>query len=180
MKNTAPSLTALRPLSLALGRAFASLLLLAVLWLAFTPTASAAGPAFRRVTSIAELIATTDATPTQLRLDGVAGSAHRLGLGNNETWGVTITVTGRTSTAGADVYNTVILGTITKGTTAGSTAIVGTNVVLATQNTAGAAAWAVTFTADTTNGAGAITVTGAAATSINWHADVRVNKVTKS
>lgn len=54
MKKTVPSLTA-RPLSLALGRAFASLL--AVLWLAFTPPAQAAGPAFRRVSSIAELIA---------------------------------------------------------------------------------------------------------------------------
>jgi hypothetical protein len=125
-------------------------------------------------------LATTDATASELRLDGTLASANRLALGNNETWGFTITVTGRTSTAGANVYNTVIQGCITKGTTAGSTAIVGTNVVLGTQNTAGAAAWVVTATADTTNGALAITVTGAAATNINWHADVRVNKVTKS
>lgn len=58
MKNTAPTSSShLGRAVSACGRALGCLLLLALLLLAFAPPAQAAGPAFRRVTSIAELIA---------------------------------------------------------------------------------------------------------------------------
>ena len=121
---------------------------------------------------------TTDATPTNLSLDGAAptgstitSSTHFILL-NNQAVFADIRVVAR-STSGTDhaAYMRRVL--IKRDANAASTAIIGT-VLLPTADieSAGAAAWDVGVTADTTNGGMLITVTGAAATTINWTAEV--------
>jgi hypothetical protein len=121
---------------------------------------------------------TTDATPTNLSLDGAAPtgstittSTHFILL-NNQAVFADIRVVAR-STSGTDhaAYMRRVL--IKRDANAASTAIIGT-VLLPTADieSAGATAWAVDVTADTTNGGMLITVTGAASTTINWTAEV--------
>jgi hypothetical protein len=121
---------------------------------------------------------TTDATPANLSFDGAAptgstitSSTHFILL-NNQAVFADIRVVAR-STSGTDhaAYMRRVL--IKRDANAASTAIIGT-VLLPTADieSAGAAAWDVGVTADTTNGGMLITVTGAAATTINWTAEV--------
>ena len=121
---------------------------------------------------------TTDATPTNLSLDGAAptgstitSSTHFILL-NNQAVFADIRVVAR-SASGTDhaAYMRRVL--IKRDANAASTAIIGTVLSpTADIESAGATAWDVGVTADTTNGGMLITVTGAAATTINWTAEV--------
>jgi hypothetical protein len=121
---------------------------------------------------------TTDATPLQLSINGsaptgstITTSTHFILL-NNQAVFADIRVVAR-STSGTDhaAYMRRVL--IKRDANAASTAIIGTVLSpTADIESAGAAAWDVGVTADTTNGGMLITVTGAAATTINWTAEV--------
>lgn len=116
---------------------------------------------------------TTDATPTELRLGSTLG--FRLLLSNDSLYAFHILVAGRGTGSDTQRGAYEIKGAISV-TAAGSAAIVGTPTytVLAEDD----AAWDCAVVADTTNKALQINVTGAAATTINWVADVRLLKVT--
>jgi hypothetical protein len=122
---------------------------------------------------------TTDATPANLSLDGAAPtgasittSTHFVLL-NNQAVFADIRVVAR-STNGTDnaAYMRRVL--IKRDGTIASTAIIG-SVLSPTADieSAGATAWDVSITAENSSvGALLITVTGAAATTINWTAEV--------
>lgn len=116
--------------------------------------------------------ATTDATPTELRLDG---GSTRLVLADNSCYRFTIEVAGLKSDGSAGC-GFEVRGTIRRGSGAASVALVGTNVSESWIDTALSGA-AFAATADTTNGALSMTVTGVAATSIRWNATIRLTKV---
>lgn len=123
-------------------------------------------------------MATTDATPTQLTLDGAAPSAQgRLTLAAGQTIGFTGLLEASTSAAGVTA-GWEIKGRIKRPSTAGTTALVGTPTVTSLGADSGASAWAVAVTADTTNGCLVITVTGAAATTIRWSLGLRAQELT--
>ncbi len=112
-------------------------------------------------------VQTTDATPTNMTIDGDAASGFtRLVLANNHqiTFSAQIVAGGTASTNAAGI---TIEGVIKKGTTAATTSLVGTPTKV-TYKDAGFAAVDVNVLADTTNGALLIQVTGIAATTINW------------
>jgi hypothetical protein len=121
---------------------------------------------------------TTDATPTNLSLDGAApsgstitSSTHFILLNNQAVFADIRVVARSTSGTNHAAYMRRVL--IKRDANAASTAIIGT-VLLPTADieSAGATAWDVAITADTTNGGMLITVTGAASTTINWTAEV--------
>ncbi len=116
---------------------------------------------------------TTDATPTELRLGSALGT--RLLLSNDSLYAFHILVAGRGTGSDTQRGAYEIKGAISV-TAAGTAAIVGTPTytVLAEDD----AAWDCTVAADTTNKALQVNVTGAAATTINWVADVRLLQVT--
>ena len=122
--------------------------------------------------------ATTDATPTVLKVDGGAvGSTNQVILPNNSAYLFKATVIA-TVTGGGDTSGWKLEGVIKRGSGVGTAAIVGlVSTTLLGQN-AGAATWAVTATADTTNGGLAITVTGQASTTIRWVCKVDTTEVT--
>lgn len=120
--------------------------------------------------------ATTDATTTELSLDGGSpGAATRIVLPNNHAYSFRGRIVGRSSTGDVAVWN--IDGLIKRGANAAATALVGTPTATMTFNDGGASAWTITITADTTNGALKIEVTGAAATTIHWLADIETVEV---
>lgn len=108
-------------------------------------------------------IATTDATPTDLTLDG---GTSRLTISLKQAVAFSGLLVAETANA-ADSSGWSVSGMITRGAS-GAPAIVGTPTVTRIANTTGAAAWSVAITADTTNNALKVTATGAAATSIHW------------
>ena len=118
---------------------------------------------------------TTDATVTELFLDGT-GASQRLILPNNSLFTFDILVSARRTdaTGGGAAYRFV--GVIKKDTTAGSTTFVGTpsKTVIGETNTA----WDANVTADTTNGSLRVNVTGEATKTIRWVASVRTSEVT--
>jgi len=116
--------------------------------------------------------ATTDATATELFLDG---SSARATIPNNTCWHADIRIVGRQST-GANHATYHRKCTIYKNTTAGSTTLVGTVQTIGTDEESDAN-WAVAVTADTTNGSLKIEVTGVAATNIRWVAELSVVEV---
>jgi len=120
--------------------------------------------------------ATTDATPTELSLDGNApASTTRIVLPNNHAYAFRGRLIARSSTGDVAVWN--IDGVIKRGANAAATALVGTPTATMTFNDAGASAWVVTLTADTTNGSFKIEVTGAASTTIHWLAELETVEV---
>jgi hypothetical protein len=122
---------------------------------------------------------TTDATPANLSLDGAAPtgstittSTHFILL-NNQTCFIEVGIVARSS-SGTDVAGFRRNVVVSRNANAASTTITGLQVVGVDIKSAGATPWDVTLSADTTNGGLLVTVTGAAATNINWTADVRV------
>ena len=120
---------------------------------------------------------TTDATPTNLSFDGAAptgstitSSTHFILL-NNQTVSVGIRIVAR-STSGTDNAKFLRDVLISRDANAASTVVEGSQTIGTDIKTAGASGWDVAITADTTNGGMLITVTGAAATTINWTAEV--------
>lgn len=114
--------------------------------------------------------ATTDATATELSMDGVAPiPTTRIVLENNSTYSFRGQVVARS--LGGDTKAWRFEGTIERGANASATAIVGT-VASTGDSEAGAATWVLTIDADTTNGALRIQGTGEAATNIRWLATV--------
>ncbi len=123
---------------------------------------------------------TTDATPLDLTIngsaaaaDGVITSSNRLILLNNQTCMVEVQVVAR-SAAGADVAGFRRNAVISRNANAASTAITGLQTIGTDIKTAGATAWDVTLAAETTHGSLRVIATGAAATNINWFAEVRI------
>lgn len=125
---------------------------------------------------------TTDATQSELTLDGATPtgatitSANRLLLLPNQTIMVDAMVFAR-STSGTDsaCYQRRCL--ITRDN-ANNTVLVGSVQTLGTDIESNAA-WDVTLAADNTNESVQILVTGAAGTTINWGAEVRLREVTR-
>jgi hypothetical protein len=112
-------------------------------------------------------VQTTNATPTNMTIDGDAASGFtRLVIANNQqiTFRAQIVAGGTGSTDAAGI---TIEGVIKKGTTAGTTALVGTPTKTSYKD-AGFTSVDANVVADTTNGALSIQVTGLAASTINW------------
>ena len=121
---------------------------------------------------------TTDATPANLSLDGAAPtgasittSTHFILL-NNQTVSVGIRIVAR-STSGTDNAKFLRDVLISRDANAASTVVEGSQTIGTDIKTAGASGWDVSITAENSSvGALLITVTGAAATTINWTAEV--------
>lgn len=110
---------------------------------------------------------TTDATLTELTLDGSTGSTtNRVILPNDSTYIFSIFVVARRTDVDNESAGYQFTGVIDRNTNAASTAIVGT--VTKTVIAEDTAAWDVTVDADTTNGSLRIQVTGEAAKTIRW------------
>jgi len=118
---------------------------------------------------------TTNATQTELFLDGVTGT-QRLVMPNNSAMTFSILVTGRRTDAVGGGAGYRIDGVARKDATAASATIIGAVVksVLGETN----AAWDVTVDADTTNGSLRVRVTGEAAKTIRWVAVATTAEVT--
>lgn len=118
---------------------------------------------------------TTDATGTELYLDGTSAT-QRLTLPNNSAITFDIYVVARRTDATGGTAGYRFNGIIKRDATAATTAIVGSvsKTVIAETNVS----WDATCTADTTNGSIKITVTGEAAKTIRWVAQVQTTEVT--
>jgi hypothetical protein len=120
---------------------------------------------------------TTDATSTELFLDGTGGT-RRMVLINTSSWNFEVRLVAR-ETTGANVGWTssyVVQGAIHREGGAASTALVAGTLSTTLADDSGGV-WTVTVSADTTNGALIIQVTGQAATTIRWVAFVRTVEV---
>jgi len=117
---------------------------------------------------------TTNATPTQLFLDGASA---QLVLQNNTTVRFRMQVVGRrTGTAGSS-FVADYQGAITRDGSAATTALLG-DITQDVETLPSNLNWTVAITADTTNGALKIQVTGDAATNILWGATVETIEIT--
>ncbi len=128
---------------------------------------------------------TTDATQTELTLDGgtptgtAITTSDRIILLNNQTIMADVYVVARSASGTNDAgYHRRCL--ITRDANAASTAITGLQPIGTDMETAGASSWDVTLAADTTNGSLQVLVTGAAATNINWVAEVNLREVIRA
>lgn len=120
-------------------------------------------------------IQTTDATTTELSIDGSSPAAStRIILPNNSTYNFTGKVVARTAAGVSKVFN--FRGGIKRGANAAATALVGM-VTITDAFDAAAMGWALSIDADTTNGALRFQVTGAAATTIRWLATVETAEI---
>ena len=125
---------------------------------------------------ISDLVArctTTGATPQVLDLNG--GTANKIVLPNNTTWGFVATVTARRADADNENAFYELKGAIKRDANEASTAIVG--VVTKTVVAEDTAAWDIAATADTTNGALAITCTGEAGKTVRWVGRIALTEV---
>ena len=130
-------------------------------------TVAGNGPLHRRLYAT-----TTDATPTELFRDG-AGGTLRVQIPAGVSAGFLARVVGRRTDGGAlEVGHYTLEGTISNY--AGVVALDGP--VTSSPVWEDAPAWAAEATADNTNDALAITVTGAAGATINWQADVYLQR----
>ena len=110
---------------------------------------------------------TTNATPTELTLDGNTPSAeNRLVLPADTLYGMDLTVVGRSGTGDCAMWRLSVAIKNTNGTSA----LVGSVVPVAQQADAGASGWSVSVSADDTYDSVKIDVTGAASTVIAWKA----------
>lgn len=118
---------------------------------------------------------TIDATPTELFVDGTAGSV-RLVLLDNSTWTFKVTVTAHRTDLDNGRAGYTAAGVIYRGSGAATTAIQGSvnKVVLAESNPA----WDINITADATNGSLRVRVTGEAGKIIRWVALVETVEIT--
>jgi hypothetical protein len=111
---------------------------------------------------------TTNDTQTEIFLDG---TAQRMTVQRNSTWGFDILLAGRDSSGNSAVFQ--IRGAIKNN--AGTTALVGSlNTTVLAQDVG---SWGATVIADDANDALTIKVTGAASTTIRWVASVRTVEV---
>lgn len=117
---------------------------------------------------------TTNATPTELYLDG-ASATQRLVLATNSVYTFSILVAARRTDATGGGAGYRVEGAVRKDTTAGSTTIIGTasKSILGETNVG----WDVVVDADTTNGSLRVTVTGEAAKTIQWVATIQTSEV---
>jgi hypothetical protein len=120
---------------------------------------------------------TTDATPTEMTLDGAAaGAGNRLAIDDEHTYRVQVEVVARRDT-GAD--NAEFTRKVLIERTAGVTALVGAVQTVGTDIGSNAgippAAWSVAITASDANDALIITVTGA--NNVRWVAYIRAVEV---
>lgn len=114
---------------------------------------------------------TTDATTTELTLDGASpNSTNRLVLPADTLYVLDLTVIGRSSTGVCAMWR---LAAAVKNT-GGTLALVGSVATLTSQADAGASGWTVAVSADDTNDSVKLDVTGAAATTIAWKASATV------
>lgn len=136
-----------------------------------------ANDADAQLTDLVARNATSDATPTNLFLDGVSA---RLVIPANTLWKARVAIGARTNTAGALWATFERKLSIWRGVAAG-TVVISTPQTIGTDegSTAGIppAGWAISITADTTNGALDIQVTGALATNIRWVATITLTEV---
>ena len=118
---------------------------------------------------------TTDATITELFLDGTGGS-QVIALPNNSLFTFDILVAGRRTDAVGGGAGYRFVGVIRKDATSGSITFVGTpsKTILGETNTQ----WDAAVVADTAAGALKVTVTGQAAKTIRWVATVQTTEVT--
>jgi len=116
-------------------------------------------------------ISTTNATPTELRLDG---SSVRITIVTDTTWAFYILLVARRTDADNESAAYEFVGCIDRN--GSTTALVGT--VQKTVIAEDTAAWDADVTADDTNDAMAITVTGEASKTIRWVAYIRLVEVT--
>lgn len=107
---------------------------------------------------------TTDATPTELFLDGLASPAFRLGLMEDSVMQVRYQGVCVDMTNAAGTQSRGFSGEVTIQNKGGTTALIGAAVVTGV----GAGTATLAFTADNTNDALALTVTGVAATELLW------------
>jgi len=114
--------------------------------------------------------ATTDATPTEVYLDG---ASLQLTIAADTCYMFTIRVSAIEDSSGTDAAGYHIQGCLVNN--GGTTALVGTPTVTSHESDA---AWDCAASADDTNDALAITVTGAAATNVRWVATVELTQVT--
>ena len=115
---------------------------------------------------------TTDATITELFLDGVSS---KLTMANNSTWGFDIIVAARRTDATGDSAKFSIDGVVSRDANAASTILIGDpeiNIDSTDQD------WNVTVDADATSGNLRIRVQGEAGKTIKWVAYVRTAEVT--
>lgn len=116
---------------------------------------------------------TTDATPTEIFLDG---SAAFLDLPNDTTWAFRALVVARRTDVDGESAAYQLLGCIDRNANAASTALVGSvgKTVIAEDT----AAWDTNAVANTADGALSIFVTGELAKSISWVCSVEISAVT--
>jgi hypothetical protein len=123
--------------------------------------------------------ATTDATPSNLFLDG---SSARLVVPANSSGTAMVTVVARTATAGAETMTWRRRVNWQRGVAVGTVTVDVETVGTDRGYTGGAwgtgPAWTISITADTTNGAINIIGTGVAATNIRWLAEVQWGETT--
>lgn len=118
---------------------------------------------------------TTNATPTELFLDG---SSLRAVLTNNSAWSFAIKAVARNTTANENV-TWHIDGSIVRNTNAAGTALFGSQNVHKNNTTNGnEATWVLNVDADTTNGSLRFLATGESGHIINWIAVVETAEVT--
>lgn len=115
---------------------------------------------------------TTNATQTQLYLNGVSGS--QLKLDSNTSCAFFLRILGQ-RVGGTQVYHSTIEGTIKRIVAVGTTAFVGDPLVSVISGDS--LTWSTTIAADTTNGALELLVTGAGGITIHWIADISFVKV---
>jgi len=120
---------------------------------------------------------TTNATATELFLDGT-GASQRLVLPNNSAWTFMVKLVARRTDATGSVGSWVYTGLIYKDATAASTVVVGTSKTTIARVGSLAPANDPVFSADTTNGSLRITVTGIAAQTYRWVASLELTQVT--
>jgi hypothetical protein len=115
---------------------------------------------------------TTNATPTQLFIDG---SSIEMLMAVDTTWTFDVLITGRRIDSYTENAAFRIQGCIVQNSTASTTALVGgaSQMVIARNNTS----WVVSAQADVTNGALSIYVTGEVGATIRWVAAVKTVQV---
>jgi hypothetical protein len=118
---------------------------------------------------------TSDNTPLELFLDGVAG-LQRIVLPNNSVWTFSILIAARRTDVVGGGASYKFEGAFRKDTTAASTTTIGTPSKVTYGETN--ALWDVALTADTTNGSVKIMVTGETGKTIRWVATVITSEVT--
>lgn len=121
-------------------------------------------------------IITTDATETELTLDGaVAGAGNRITLADNTTYLCKFSIVARRTETASEQAGYELNAVVNRNTGAASTSILGIRAKTTWAETT--AAWDAEVTADTTNGSVKVTVTGESSKTIRWVCRAEVTKV---